>query len=111
MNYKRFKKVQCECNDDMRSHILDLNTYMNIMIIHYSVPFQDETAVIEKYDKPLNRHVFKNAKQIRQINPITKQAVIFNSLSDIYRRLGMTGRAIQKAISEKVMSEQAKLYS
>jgi hypothetical protein len=59
--------------------------------------------LIEKYDKPINRHLFKNAKQIKQINPITKQAVIFNSLSDIYRRLGMTGRAIQKAISEKVV--------
>jgi MSV199 domain len=59
--------------------------------------------LIEKYDKPINRHVFKNSKQIKQIHPITKQIVIFKSLADLYRRFGLTGRAILKAIDEKVI--------
>jgi hypothetical protein len=59
--------------------------------------------LLDKYDKPLNRHTFKNAKKIKQINPITKQTVIFNSLSDLYRKYGYTGRAVMKAIEEKVV--------
>jgi hypothetical protein len=59
--------------------------------------------LLDKYDKPIKRHSFKNAKKIKQINPITKQTVIFNSLSDLYRKYGYIGRTVIKAIDEKVV--------
>lgn len=59
--------------------------------------------LLEKYDKPINKHLFKNSKKIKQINPITKQTVIFNSISDLYRRLGFLGRPRNKAIKDKVI--------
>ena len=52
---------------------------------------------------PINRHNFANIKRIKQIDPITKQCIIFNSMSDVYRRLGISFKPLTKAINEKII--------
>ena len=59
--------------------------------------------MLEKYDKPVNRIISTHAKQIKQINPINKQIIIFNSLNEIYIKLGHASKSIKDAIENKTM--------
>jgi len=51
----------------------------------------------------LNVDTFNNSKQIRQIHPITKNVIIFNSLSEIYIKFGIASKTIIKAIESKCL--------
>jgi hypothetical protein len=59
--------------------------------------------LLDKYKKPINKFIYKNSKRIKQINPITKEIVIFDSLFDIYRKYGIPNITIIKAINDKVV--------
>jgi hypothetical protein len=63
----------------------------------------DTKKLLENYDKPMKKFVYSNAKQIKQINPLTKQSFIFNSMSDIYRKYSITSRTILNAIRNKTV--------
>ena len=45
-----------------------------------------------------SRRVITNTKIIKQINPITNEIIIFNSMSEITRLLGYSCKSIHKAI-------------
>jgi hypothetical protein len=69
---------------------------------NYYVELKDcPKHLLDNYDKPINKFTTKNQKQIKQINPTTKKEVIFNSLSDIYRKYGIADHTITKAIKNK----------
>jgi hypothetical protein len=69
---------------------------------YYYVELKDcPQTLLDNYDKPINKPTTKNQKQIKQINPTTKKEVIFNSLSDIYRKCGIADSTITKAIKNK----------
>jgi hypothetical protein len=59
--------------------------------------------LIDKYDKPINRLLHKNAKQIKQIHPITKDIVIFNTFTEIQNKFGICPKTIKNAIDEKIV--------
>ena len=69
---------------------------------HYYVKLDDcPQNLLDKYQKPINQFIRKNSKQIKQINPTTKQTLIFNSLADIYRKYGIADSTIVNAIKNK----------
>jgi hypothetical protein len=57
--------------------------------------------LLNNYNKPINRIIPNNAKFIKQINPITKEVVIFNTLSEISIRFGYASTTIKEAIQNK----------
>ena len=57
--------------------------------------------LLNNYNKPINRIIPNNAKFIKQINPITKEVVIFNTLSEISIRFGYASTTIKEAILNK----------
>jgi hypothetical protein len=57
--------------------------------------------LLNNYKKPINRIIPNNAKFIKQINPITKEVVIFNTLSEISIRFGYASTTIKEAIQNK----------
>jgi hypothetical protein len=54
--------------------------------------------LLNAYKKPINRIIRTHSKQIKQINPITKESIIFNTLSEISVKLGFASTTIQDAI-------------
>ena len=59
--------------------------------------------LIQKYNKPINRILPTHSKQIKQIHPITKEIVIFNSLSEISIKLNYSSKPILDAINNKLL--------
>ena len=59
--------------------------------------------LLDKYDKPINRILHKNSKQIKQIHPITKDVVIFNTFTEIHNKFGISAKTIQNAINDKTV--------
>lgn len=59
--------------------------------------------LLDKYDKPINRIIPTNSKQIKQIHPVSKQTVLFNSLSEIYIKFGIASETIIDAIKNKTV--------
>jgi hypothetical protein len=71
---------------------------------NYYVKFTECPAnLIEKYDKKIEKRQYKKSKQVKQINPITAQTIIFDSSSDIYRKYGIVPRTIREAIKNKTV--------
>lgn len=69
---------------------------------HYYINLDDcPQKLLDNYKKPINQSIRKNSKQIKQINPTTKQTLIFNSLADIYRKYGIADSTIVNAINNK----------
>jgi len=61
------------------------------------------SELLNAYKKPINRLIRTHSKQIKQINPITKESIIFNTLSEISVKLGFASTTIQDAIETKTM--------
>jgi hypothetical protein len=59
--------------------------------------------LLDKYDKKLNKYISSQAKQIKQINLITKEEIVFNSLNEIKLKFGFCPNTIKKAIENKTM--------
>jgi hypothetical protein len=59
--------------------------------------------LLNSYDKKINSKTNHNAKSIKQINPITKEFIIFNSLKEIDMRFGFAHSTITNAINKKHM--------
>ncbi len=59
--------------------------------------------LINKYDKPINRLLHKNAKQIKQIHPISKDVIIFNTFNEIHNKFGICSTTIKNAIDTKTV--------
>ncbi len=55
--------------------------------------------LLEKYDKPINRIKRPHAVPIKQINPISKEVVIYNTLGEAERILGIWSGSIKNAIT------------
>ncbi|ATZ80831.1 hypothetical protein BMW23_0785 [Bodo saltans virus] len=69
---------------------------------YYTMYSQCPKELLDKYDKTINKS-HRQSKLIRQINPITKQFVIFNSLDEISIKLGHKHDTVKNAIHDKVL--------
>jgi hypothetical protein len=84
----------------MKNIIKDCTLYNNSYFVEiHNCPKE----LLDSYDKPINRIIPTNSKQIKQIHPITKQVVIFNSLLEIYNKLGISSKTILGAIENKTI--------
>ena len=80
-------------------HIIENNELHNN---HYYIEYHNcSIDLINKYNKPINRIVAKHSKAVKQINAITKETIIFNTLNEIYTKLGIAPETIRKAIDTK----------
>lgn len=69
---------------------------------HYYVLIQNcPKNLLEDYNGSTVRIV--NTKLIKQINPITKEEIIFNSITEISVKLGFSQKSIRKAIRTNIM--------
>jgi MSV199 domain-containing protein/T5orf172 domain-containing protein len=71
---------------------------------NYYIKISDcNSEIINKYE--LNNYIEKNhhtnAKSIIQINPLTNQQIQFNTINDIYIKLGISENSIRDAIKNK----------
>ncbi len=82
----------------MKKIIENHELYNNSYFIEYN---KCSKELLDIYTKLINRIVPSNSKQIKQIHPVNKQIVIFNSLSEIYKKLGIAEKTITKAIKDK----------
>ena len=57
--------------------------------------------LLSSYDKIISKKIPSCAKQIKQINPLTNQIIIFKSLSEINKKLCSSNISILKAIENK----------
>ena len=60
-------------------------------------------VLLDKYDKPINRIIPPHSKKIKQIHPITKNNIIFNSFNEISNKFGICAKTIQNAINSKTV--------
>lgn len=84
----------------MRNIIAENKMYNNHYYIEYSKCPQE---LLNKYNKPINRIISANSKQIKQINPITNEIVIFNTLTEIYIKFGIATSTIIDAIKNNTV--------
>ena len=69
---------------------------------HYYIEYNKcSNELLEKYKKPVNRVIYSNSKTIKQINPISKEVIIFNTLNEIYIKYGFSTSTIINAINDK----------
>jgi hypothetical protein len=78
--------------------IKDNKLYDDKYFIEYHKCPQD---LLDKYDKPINRLKSVKSKAIKQIHPITKTEVIFNTFTEISNKFGICAKTIQNAIDSK----------
>lgn len=85
----------------MRKIIENGEMYNNRYYIEYNKCPQD---LLNNYKKPINRIIPPHSKLIKQIHPITKESITFNSLSEINIKLGICSKTILNAIENNFVS-------
>jgi hypothetical protein len=83
----------------MKDIIIKNEIYNDNYYIEYNKCPQE---LLSKYKIPINRIISNNSKQIKQINIISNESIIFNSLHEIYIKLGIADKTITEAIKNKV---------
>ena len=56
-----------------------------------------------KYNKPINRIIPAHSKAIKQINPMTNEVIIFNTLNELYIKYGFCSTTIIDSIKNKTI--------
>jgi hypothetical protein len=74
--------------------------YNNYYYIEY---LKCPNELLVKYNKPINRIIPAHSKAIKQINPITNEVIIFNTLSELYIKYGFCSTTIIYAIENKTI--------
>ncbi len=110
LNATRTKIIDTYCTKDLIIDELKIAKKTLINIIkneilyndHYYIEFQKcPQYLIDNYDKPINRLLPKHSKQIKQINPFSKEIIVFNSLWEVNNKIGIAPNTIKKAIENK----------
>jgi NUMOD1 domain len=71
---------------------------------NYYIEFDDcPKNLLGEYKKPINKFTPSNAKKIKQINAVSKEVMIFNSISDANSKLGTNHFGIVTAIKDKTV--------
>jgi hypothetical protein len=92
--------------------ILGLTKKKLYKIISNDIKFNDSYFVeynncskelLNKYDNPINTGIESLLYKIKQINPITKDVIIFKSLNEINVKLGLSSYKINEAIKNKTI--------
>lgn len=84
----------------MKKIIQNGEMYNNRYYIEYNKCPQN---LIDNYKKPINRIIPPHSKLIKQIHPITKESITFNSLSEISIKFGFASKTIINAIENNVI--------
>ena len=70
----------------------------------YYVLYSDcSRELIDNYKNPINTFVVKSAIKIKQINPISHQVIIFNSISDASKQYGINIQTLTRCIKNKIL--------
>jgi len=59
--------------------------------------------LLDNYSGTIKKRIVTNTKLVKQINPVTNEEIIFNSMSEITRLLGYNCKTINKAIKNKII--------
>jgi len=71
---------------------------------HYYIEYNKcPQILLNNYKKPINRIIPSHSKLIKQIHPITKDTIIFNSLTEINIKFGICSKTILNAIDNKLV--------
>jgi len=62
-----------------------------------------DKKLLDSYNKPIYKNVSKNATSIVQLNPINNDKHIFNTIGEIYIKLGISEKSIKNAINSKYL--------
>ena len=84
----------------LKKIIEDNLLYDNKYYIEYNKCPQE---LLNKYNKPIETYDNKKNIKIKRIDPITKECIIFNSLTEIQKNFGITNRTIRNAIKNKTI--------
>jgi hypothetical protein len=84
----------------LKKIIEDNLLYDNKYYIEYNKCPQE---LLNKYNKPIETYDNKKNIKIKRIDPITKDCIIFNSLTEIQKNFGITNRTIRNAIKNKTI--------
>jgi hypothetical protein len=59
--------------------------------------------LLDNYSGTIKKRIITNTKLVKQINPVTNEEIIFNSMTEITRLLGYNCKTINKAIKNKII--------
>lgn len=79
----------------MKKIVQNCELYNDYYYIEY---YKCPQKLLDDYKIPINRIIPSHSKQIKQIHPVTKQEITFNSLQEIYIKLGFASKTIIQAI-------------
>lgn len=82
----------------MRKYIQNNIEYDNCYFIELK---KCPTDIVKNYNGKINKYTGPNSKKVKQINNQTKKCIIFNSLTEVYLKLGITQQTILNAINNK----------
>jgi prophage antirepressor-like protein len=69
---------------------------------NYYILYTDcSKELLDKYNKPISFYSNHTSIKIKQINPVSKQEIIFNSISDASKQYGINIQTITKCIKNK----------
>jgi len=98
---KHFLWKELKIGKDRIKKIIENNElYNNNYYIEY---LKCPKELLVKYNKPINRIIPSHSKAIKQINPITNEIIIFNTLSELYIKYGFCSSTIIDAIENKTI--------
>ncbi len=84
----------------MRNIIINEEKYDSHYYTEYS---KCPIHLIEKYKKPIISVSSVHAKKVKQINPITKEIIIFNNYNEIYIKFGISSKVLIDVIENKLI--------
>lgn len=84
----------------MRNIIINEELYNSHYYIEYS---KCPIELIEKYNKPIVSVGSVHAQKVKQINPITKETVVFNNYNEIYIKFGISSKTLIDVITNKLI--------
>ena len=71
---------------------------------YYYVEYgQCPKELIVKYDKPIKTSMLSYAKQLKRINPETKEFTIYNTLDEVVCKFGHIDKTVKRAVENKTL--------
>ena len=70
---------------------------------YYIELYKCSKDLLNNYSGTIKKRIVTNTKLVKQINPITNEEIIFNSMTEITRLFGYNCKTINKAIKNKTI--------
>jgi phage anti-repressor protein len=112
LNYEKTQILESFATKKLLAKHLNINENSIKRYIDKHLPFNNcyyvlytncSNELIDNYKKQINTFVVKSAIKIKQINPISNQVVIFNSISDASKQYGINIQTLTRCIKNKIL--------